>query len=734
MADTIPILTRNTPPQADILNKLSPDLMSEFVNSLKYFTEVFDPNNIKKMTYTTEEKKSETEEIKKEKKVQQREEKSRNSFFDGLKDKFDQFSNKSVEVAQATTKNVSSGLLTGLAGGFNFILEPLKQISGVDVIGGLTDKLSDVFQKKEKVPKRNNVLKEGDIGSVLVADTLRDIHEDSTGKEGGGLLDGILGRGGLPGMLSGLSPLIGKLGLIGGIAWMLVDGVMGFFKADEWGVGKGAGVVGSIFGGLDSGLKGALGGMGKFALLGAGIGSLAFPGVGTIVGGLIGAALGFIMGWIGGENISNALQSIFDDPKLSVGERITKTISQIPKMIVDQLFKFIDMGVDALFNVMGIVLTDEQQQSKTDFFNSLSKIFGSWLDNIILAPIQGFIDGFLKNFRFSEIWGDSEKSIPEKIGESLINLGQSILGGIVGMFKSKIMGMLQFVTDFLEKPSKDGKKANRNIAQSVFNFIFEIPKIIYGFLSGAITGIQTGLKNVPVIGDITQVVGDVLKNIFGVIQDVASGAQDFVDDPLTWLHDVLWVPISRFFGMIGRGIRSFGDKTFDFFIDMGHFIAFMSTNLVGLVTDFEGTMKKYEKEKTTLQAQRDISRAEERVLPVLANKSPEKYAELIQLKYTPLGQKEYRERLFEAYEESPEKFHNGMKITNQEQFAVLRKGEEVLSPSESKSYREDWKQMLMALKELVEVTKQKQNGNAIQINQGTNTFDTNHLRYRRVPN
>ena len=78
----------------------------------------------------------------------------------------------------------------------------------------------------------------------------------------------------------------------------------------EWSESKVASGMSGLLGGFDSGFKGAFKNMGKWALMGFGIGNIICPVVGGIIGGLIGGAIGGILGWIGGEKISKALESV----------------------------------------------------------------------------------------------------------------------------------------------------------------------------------------------------------------------------------------------------------------------------------------------------------------------------------------------------------------------------------------------------------------------------------------
>ena len=109
--------------------------------------------------------------------------------------------------------------------------------------------------------------------------------------------------------LTKLSALIGPAALIGGVIMAVKDGLAGSDLSKEIGVSKFSGFFGHLLGGMESGISGAFSNMGKFALIGAGIGSF-IPVVGTVIGGLLGALLGGVLGYIGGENISKGIEKL----------------------------------------------------------------------------------------------------------------------------------------------------------------------------------------------------------------------------------------------------------------------------------------------------------------------------------------------------------------------------------------------------------------------------------------
>ncbi len=121
------------------------------------------------------------------------------------------------------------------------------------------------------------------------------------GKTGGKLMTGLLKGIGFAGKLAGIA---------GVVIAPIIDGILGYFNAEEWGVSKLGGIIGGIMGGGEGGALNALFNGMKWAAIGATAGSLIFPGIGTIIGGIGGALIGAILGWIGGDKIAKAVDGI----------------------------------------------------------------------------------------------------------------------------------------------------------------------------------------------------------------------------------------------------------------------------------------------------------------------------------------------------------------------------------------------------------------------------------------
>lgn len=129
---------------------------------------------------------------------------------------------------------------------------------------------------------------------------------------------GLMSKYAMPQGGPGLGPRVaGGLGtkvmgagaILAGVALAIKDGFAGAELSKEWEVGKASGVAGAVLGGTEQGLEGAMSNMGKWALIGAGIGSFV-PVIGTLIGGLIGAAIGALLGWIGGKRIAKFFNGV----------------------------------------------------------------------------------------------------------------------------------------------------------------------------------------------------------------------------------------------------------------------------------------------------------------------------------------------------------------------------------------------------------------------------------------
>jgi hypothetical protein len=136
------------------------------------------------------------------------------------------------------------------------------------------------------------------------------ITRSAFGKGGGQLLSKVF---------TGLG-VLGKLaGIAGVVIAPIIDGILGYFNAEKWGVSKMSGIIGGVFGGGEGGIFNMFMNAGKWAIIGATAGSV-FPVVGTLIGGIAGAILGAILGFFGGDKIAK----LIDDIGAWIGEKWTK--------------------------------------------------------------------------------------------------------------------------------------------------------------------------------------------------------------------------------------------------------------------------------------------------------------------------------------------------------------------------------------------------------------------------
>jgi hypothetical protein len=229
----------------------------------------------------------------------------------------------------------------------------------------------DSSLKKSKIKKENS---EDFLNSIKVEkdDKIPDTKKEKS-SFGLPLLLGIRGILGtitttIVGILSSVSSTIAKsipiLGLATGLYMAIKDGIAGWFSADAWGVSKIAGFVGGLLGGLDKGVWGTIKNGGKWALIGAGIGSVV-PVIGTLVGGLVGGAFGAILGWFGGEKIAKFIQGISD----YLGEKWIAFTGKVGEMR-DWVMGFVNW------------LTDSAKELASFSFDSMKKIFKDAVDGL----------------------------------------------------------------------------------------------------------------------------------------------------------------------------------------------------------------------------------------------------------------------------------------------------------------------------------------------------------------
>lgn len=324
--------------------------------------------------------------------------------------------------------------LQGLLGPLNLFIAPMKEFFGgfgaiFKFIGGGVKRLFLKFTKKN--PTASDVLKSGafGVGALYIGNILqKQLGTTKDNKEGifdklkNKLLDklglgenvgwgGILKGGASKFLTMSHGAVAGGLGILAGGALMAKDAMKGVQMAGQegWSESKIASGMGGLLGGFDSGFKGAFKNMGKWALMGFGIGNIICPIVGGLIGGLIGSAVGGILGWIGGAKISKAMEKLgkwgrekFDKAKevfKNAWSKVTEIFgnakesfkngtffTDLLNKIKDKLFEGFNMLKESPLGQFVQKLFENIQNGMTKFFNE--NPIGKWMDSYIITPIK----------------------------------------------------------------------------------------------------------------------------------------------------------------------------------------------------------------------------------------------------------------------------------------------------------------------------------------------------------
>ena len=149
--------------------------------------------------------------------------------------------------------------------------------------------------------------------------------------------------------------IIGGGLLLAGLAMAIKDGVDGYVKAADFGVSKTAGALGFALGGMEKEAAGAFDNAGKFALIGAGLGSI-FPVIGTFIGGAVGALIGAALGYFGGEAIAKSLDEM--------GTFVSKAWNELTIGVIDGILNLFDT-VKSAVGISTEATTPLEQEEKS---------------------------------------------------------------------------------------------------------------------------------------------------------------------------------------------------------------------------------------------------------------------------------------------------------------------------------------------------------------------------------
>lgn len=296
--------------------------------------------------------------------------------------------------AERALQNTTDQLASNILGPLKLISDPFKSFTGIDFEKKLSDSLSSAFKRDKKKdanelltdrfdPKEASLKKAGLLGAmtIFLANTFKG-GEGKRGSESGFSMDDLKNKvgEGVAGLPAGtLMKGFGIASLAAGVLWGVVDGITAWGKSQDWGVSKVSAAIGGFFAGSgEGGLMDAFKGLGKWALIGAGVGSVV-PVIGTIAGGLVGSAIGGILGFIGGEKVSGAFQAVGEWFRDTVWAWTKETAGIAWKVIEDtssKVWGWVKTGIDEI----GDRFIEKWNSIKTWFVEMTGSIGGWFID------------------------------------------------------------------------------------------------------------------------------------------------------------------------------------------------------------------------------------------------------------------------------------------------------------------------------------------------------------------
>jgi GH24 family phage-related lysozyme (muramidase) len=259
----------------------------------------------------------------------------------------------------------------------------------------------------------------------------------------------------LPGVAGAGSGVLKMLG--GSLLALAIDGVLGAFKSQEWGVSKSSGAIAGMLGGsINNTMINGFSQMGKWALIGATAGSV-FPGLGTLAGGILGAAFGGIMGAIGGEKISGFIE------KTGIGEYVSSFVTMVGNLIagpVRIVWKSIELGFRLIKDTFELIHTEAIEpltpimepmyDASKKFFGFFTKIF-NWISDFVGSgnKVDQALDGLIN------AKGNVMEQILTSFHKSMLDMAASMLEKASGVLPFGLGGKLKDAANGFRKQSED---------------------------------------------------------------------------------------------------------------------------------------------------------------------------------------------------------------------------------------------------------------------------------------
>ena len=481
------------------------------------------------------------------KKEEIQETKKRSVFLDKMLDNLKTVNEESI-TALNTTKDT---LIQGIAGPFKLLTDPIKQLTGFDILG----KFSEITKIKPKTSSKTNSLakikskkipikkiKEENNSTLKIKPKINPTKKDLSLTESGQAIlyaenvkqktkkdkdsdSKILGF--LPAGFKNIGKVLLKAlpiaALAGGIIWSVFDGINGAIKAGKFGGTKISGFIAGFLGGTGSGWKNAFKNAGKLALIGAGGGFLIGGPVGAIIGGLIGAAVGGVMGFIGHEKLTKGFDKIGKFLYKNIFEGIGKFFIGLKDSILDPFKKKDKNGI---------------KKSSEEINKSLAFKVGASIRSLIKFVSKEVVDTFKSKGKYGKKGA--------MIGFAIGSVPGALLGGIVGL-------VVEGVSLFINK---------------IPSFLGSIGNVMVDFLNGLTDGkfseLIENLKEMNPIGKIKDFFIGIKTNITDKIEltknklaeiDPIGKIKDFVIDMKNKVVSFVTF-IGDFFGFLQEGFKA----------------------------------------------------------------------------------------------------------------------------------------------------------------------------------